>query len=293
MRTAQGKCAAVVLLLRYAPDFTVEHARAALAELDPRWLQRPAEDADPTIREAFRIALQVQPVVCKVLTTDAVVGDVDEAIKLYRLANAAQDTAHVNRAILLLGQRAGKGQMLDGEPLALVVADLLSRQGNHNEAEAWFRRAHEEHPDDPRAALRLAARAEGGARFALLREAYARGERTHSFLRQLAREASQQGEGLLALALLDELCAGEQFDAIDLENAVLRCIALERLEWAQQRLGKHAEVVAGEPRLQRLDLICELSANGMSPRAKDLARAWRESGAQDAFVESLLQKFGG
>jgi hypothetical protein len=183
--------------------------------------------------------------------------------------------------------------MLDGEPLALVVAELLSRQGNHNEAEAWYRRAHEEHPDDPRAALRLAARAEAEARFALLREAYARGERAPSFMRQLAREASQQGEGLLSLGVLDELCAGAQFDAIDLENAVLQCIALERLDWAQARLAKHAELVEGEPRLQRMALICELSANGMSERAKTLARAWRARGEQDPFVESLLQRFGG
>jgi tetratricopeptide (TPR) repeat protein len=291
MRTAQGRALADALTLHLAGELTETEARAALTELQLQWLPAPGEDASGTARLAHRCALLLQPELSRVLSASQS-GDVAEALKLYRLAEAAGDTENACRAILLLGSRAGPGELLDGQPLTLVVGRLLEQQGDATKAQAWYHRAHDEHPDDPRAALRLAALTQGSERFALLREAYARGERTGAFMRQLARAAATAGESLLALNVLDQLISTDSFDAIDLENAALQCLALERTDWALLRLRSHPEIVAREPRLQRLELICELSAHGMTARAQDLAAAWRARGEQDGLVESLLRRYG-
>ncbi len=293
MKTERGRLLADAMILHLAPLFTAEMARGALADMDHVWLNAPGANADDRDKLTHRLSKALQPAVCRVLTAENQTGTVNDALKLYRIANAAGDSVHARAAMLLLGKRAEKGAMLDGQPLAYAVAELLTQMNRPDEAEQWYRRAHDEHPDDPRAALRLADRTKGEARFALLREAYARGERSAAFMRQLARAAAQEGEGLLTLAVLDELCAGKEFDALDLENAALQCIALERTDWALERLARHADLVGSDGRLQRLDLICELSVNGLSPRAKELAAAWRTRGQKDPQVESLLQRFGG
>ncbi|MCC7508568.1 MAG: tetratricopeptide repeat protein [Planctomycetes bacterium] len=293
MKTERGRILADAMILHLAPLFTAEMAQAALTDLDHMWLAAPSPDTDDRDKLMHRLSKALQPAVCRVLTAENQAGTVNDALKLYRIANAAGDTVHARAAMLLLGKRAEKGAMLDGQPLAYVVAELLAQMNRPDEAEQWYRRAHDEHPDDPRAALRLADRTRDEPRFALLREAYARGERSAAFMRQLARAAAQEGEGLLTLAVLDELCAGKEFDALDLENAALQCIALEHTDWALERLARHADLVGSDARLQRLDLICELSVNGLSPRAKELAAAWRTRGQKDPQVESLLQRYGG
>ncbi len=293
METPQGKMLVDALLARHGPDFTAGNARDALAVMDPRWLEHPSDESDTHALQVYRLARLLQPVVCNLLTADDITGNVNEAMKLYRLARAAGDARNQDLALLLLGERAEAGAMLDDVPLAYAVAELLAQQGNSGAAREWYARAHTEHPDDPRATLRLAALAAGAERYALLREAYARGEREPAFLRALASEAARAGNDLLALALLDELCAGEEPSVDDIQAAVLQCLALERGDWALARLQRHTDVVMAAPALLRLDLICELSVNGLSDRARTLARSWRERGEKDAFVESLLQRFGG
>lgn len=293
MQSERGRLLADALLLRTAPQFTVENARATLADFDHTWMLKPAEGADAREQLTYRVCAMLQPVICRLLTAPDQRGTVDDALKLYRIASAAGDEIHARAAIVQLGQRADKGAMLDGQPLAYVIAEQFEKMGRRDDAITWFKRAHDEHPDDPRPTLRLADFAASAERYGLLRQAYARGERSAGFMRLLAREASNQGHGLLALAVLDELCAGAGFTALDLENAVLACIALDRTDWALTRLSQHADLVAGEPSLQRLDLICELSAHGLSARAKELATAWRSRGIKDPLLESLLQRFGG
>ena len=43
----------------------------------------------------------------------------------------------------------------------------------------------------------------------------------------------------------------------------------------------------------RIDLICELAQNGLSDRAKELAKSYGKRGTEDPYIESLLQRFGG
>lgn len=293
MLTERGRLLADALLLRTAPDFTAANARAALADFDHLWMHKPAEGADAREQLTHRVCAMLQPVVCRLLTAEHERGTVDDALKLYRIASIAGDEIHARAAIVQLGKRAEKGAMLDGQPLAYVIAEQFEKMNRREEAQHWYQRAHDEHPDDPRATLKLAGFAKGEQRFALLRQAYARGERDPAFMRTLALAASDEGEGLLALALLDELCSGRGFSAKDLEDAVLQCLALDRAEWALSRLARNADLVAGDAGLQRLDLICELSVNGLSARAKELAAAWRQRGQKDPLVESLLQRYGG
>jgi hypothetical protein len=234
---------------------------------------------------------RLQPAVCEALLAPGAGGDSDEALAVYRLANAAGDADRANRALIVLGERAQAGTLIDGEPLPLVVGDLLAGQGKAKEADAWFVRAMYEQPEDPRPVLRLVhSRSE---RFDLCREAYLRGERGLGFMRIFAEEAAKKGDDLLSLKLLDEICATDSFGATDLQNAVLACISMGHADWAIKRLADHAELAAGEPRLQRLELICELSLNGLSERAKQLAKDWRARGEADPFVEGLLKRYGG
>lgn len=293
MNSARGRALADALRLRFGPGLTEGEALAALADIEPAWLLQPDEEAEPVVHQVRRIAQLLQPELCRLLVHEAAPGGVPEAIKLFRLARNAGDDEYAEAALLQLGERAEPGAMLDDVPLPYVIAEMLQQQGRTEDAIAWLRRAHEQHPDDPRAALILARHAEGAERFSLLRQAYARGAREADFVRMLAESAARQSEPLLALALLDELIASGNFEPADLETAALQCLALERTDWALTRLQSHAELVAAEASLQRLELICELSANGLTARAQDLAAAWRERGEEDAFVEGLLRRFGG
>ncbi|MBX3474581.1 MAG: hypothetical protein KF754_09375 [Planctomycetes bacterium] len=286
--SARLYCLGVIRRQRGA--LSVEQARAALADLDVLWLARPAADADDAAQMRHRLAAALTPVVCNALLYELTGASAAEALALYRLAAAAGDEAAVKQAILLLGQRAEKGSMLDGQPLALRVGDLLRDQRKTPEAVAWYKRALEDHPEDTRAALRLAEHVPG-AKLDYLREAYARGERAGAVVLEFAGALSAAGDNLAALAVLDQLCAAEPVE-LHIERAALTCLALERPDWAQARIAKVPEL-ASQAALQRLDLICELQRNGLSDRARVLARAWRERGAPDAFLEGLLKRYGG
>jgi hypothetical protein len=293
MGTAGGRLLCSAVLQRHATLFTVEFARDALADLDLEWLSQPPEDAEAGEVLLHGLARRLQPAICETLLKPIVNGDADEALAIYRLASAVGDKERANRALIVLGERAEKGAMLDGEPLPLVVGDLLSKQGNLPEADSWYVRAMQEQPEDFRPVVRLLARKQGETRFDLCREAYTRGARGVGFLRLFAKVAAEHGDDLLALSLLDEIVAGAEYDALDLQNAVLMCMSLGHTDWALQRLHDHADLIEGEPVLQRLELICELSQNGLSFRAKQLAKSWRARGEKDPYVESLLKRYGG
>ncbi|MCB9932498.1 MAG: hypothetical protein H6841_03660 [Planctomycetes bacterium] len=293
MATPEGRCLCSAVIVRHATLFSFEQAREALKDLDPAWLDVPAMDAEPRVQLTHLLAQRLQPAVCETLLKEAAGGDADEALAVYRLAAAAGDSERANLALLALGARAKPGALLDGEPLPLVVGDLLARQGKVADADRWFTRAMQEQPEDPRPVLRLLPRKQGVVLFDLCREAYTRGERSASFARLFAETAAKQGEDLLALKLLDELCGGSAFDALDIRNAVLLCVGLGRNDWALERLARHGDLVATEPALQRLELICELSQNGLSERARKLAAEWRARGEKDEFVEGLLKRYGG
>jgi tetratricopeptide (TPR) repeat protein len=292
MATPAGRSLATAMLLHFAGKLEVEQARQVLPDLDPAWLQKPAETAPEDRHLLHRVAGMLQPVVCRLLLAPGVTGTSDEALLAYRLSAAAGDESSTQESLLRLGERAQPGTMLDGKPLSIAVGELLQAQGRAQDAQTWFERALTEHPDDPRPALRLAERAEGERRFSLFREAYARGDRSRPLLRQLAAAAAANDDGLLALAMLDELCAGADPEAADLEAAALQCISLERADWALERLARHYKLVEASPALQRLDLLCELSVHGMSERAAGLASAWRARGEKDEYLEGVLKRFG-
>ncbi|MCA8915908.1 MAG: hypothetical protein KDB90_10895 [Planctomycetes bacterium] len=292
MDTAEGRCLCSAMIEQHSVLFTIDQARAALRDLSPAWLPEPGAEADEHARLVHDIAERLQPVVCETLLKPVAGGDADEALNVYRLAEAAGDSDRANRALLVLGDRAKPGALLDGEPLPLVVGDLLVSQDKPTEADKWFVRAMQEQPNDPRPVVRLLSRKSGVGRFDLCREAYARGERSTGFMRTFAQAAASQGDDLLALSVLDEVCASADYDAVDLQNAVLQCISLGRTDWGLRRLADHADIAGGEPSLQRLDLICELSVNGLSSRARELATSWRARGESDSFVESLLKRYG-
>lgn len=285
---ARVLCLAVIRQHRGA--LSVEHARAGLADISPAWFAAPVEAAPEAEKLRYRVSVFLQPTVCNALLYDVAGATAAEALALYRLAAAGGDEPALKQALLLLGQRAERGALLDGEPLALKVGDLLRDQKKPADALAWYKRALADHPDDPRPALRL-AESQPAQQAVYLRQAYARGERAPAFLARLATAMAGEGNQLGALAILDELCRLEPL-AQNVEMAVLTCLALERPDWAQKRMADYADS-AKSPQLQRLDLICELQRNGLSERARTLAKAWRESGTKDPFVESLLQRFGG
>ncbi|MBE7492135.1 MAG: hypothetical protein HS108_10320 [Planctomycetes bacterium] len=272
-----------------AGALSVELARRALADIDLAWLADPGTDAPPEAVLRHELARTLQPVVCNALLYDLAGATAAEALALYRLAAGAGDEAAVKQALLLLGKRAEKGALLDGQPLALRVGDLLRDMNKPQEAAAWYLRALEDHPDDPRPALRLAA-LQPGSKLAHLREAYARGERAATVMLELAGALSAARDDLAALAVLDQLCLAEPHP-VHLQAAVLVCLALERPDWAQQRLARQPEVKS--PELTRLDLICELQRFGLSDRARELAKTWRATGGADPFVEGLLKRYGG
>jgi hypothetical protein len=293
MNTPEGRLLCSGVILQHARLFSIDQARAALRDLNVEWLAPPAPDADAATLLRHNLALRLQPEVCETLLKPAAGGDADEALRVYRLANAAGDIERANRALVVLGERAPKGQLIDGEPLPLVVGDLLTRQGKAADADPWFYRAMDEHPDDPRPVVRLLSRRQGAGRLELCREAYLRGEREIGFMRLFAKSAAEAGDDLLSLKLVDEICASESFDAVDVQNAMLQCMSLGRCDWALARFETHRELAGTEPALQRLELICELSLNGYSARAKQLGAAWRQRGEVDEFMDGLLKRYGG
>lgn len=293
METPEGRLLCSAVTNRHATLFTVGHAREALADFNIDWLEQPGEEASSRELLLHDVATRMQPVICETLLKPIAGGNSDEALAIYRLAAAANDEERANRALLALGERAAKGAMLDGQPLPLVVGDLLVSQQKLTEADKWYFRAMDEHPEDPRPVVKVAMRRAGETQFDLCREAYTRGERSLGFMRVFAQSAAEQKQDLLALSILDELVALGDFDAMDLQNAVLMCISLGRNDWALKRLADSGDITAGEPALQRLDLICELSVNGLSARAQQLAEDWRERGEEDPFIESLLRRYGG
>ena len=293
METPEGRLLCSAVTEQHATLFTVTQARDALADFNLDWLLAPAEEVEPRELLLHEIATRMQPVICETLLKPVAEGNADEALAVYRLASAVSDEERANRALIALGERAAKGAMLDGMPLPLAVGDLLVSQNKLSEADRWFSRAMDEHPEDARPVVRLAMRRNGEAQFDLCREAYTRGERSKGFMRVFAQSAAQQKEDLVSLNLLDELVELGDFDAVDLQNAVLTCILLGRTDWGLARLAKQQDITAGEPGLQRLDLICELSVNGYSTRAQQLAKTWRARGEEDPFVESLLRRYGG
>jgi len=292
-------CDAIVI--RYGATFTPDLARRALQDLDWHWLADPEapdapdpDDADARRAELLhRVATMVALPVCRAMIVETVNATPEETLKLYRIARAAGDDHLAGLALELLGSRARPGTLIDGEPLSLAVGDLLLSQGRFEDADRWFTRAQTEHPDDPRPVLRRVVRARGAEAYALLREAYARGERALGFMRTLVQAAREQGQPLVALALLDELTAESAFDPEDLESAVLVCIELGRADWGLKRLAPHGDLVRSQASLLRLDLLLELSEHGMTPRARDLARAWRAREQSDPLLEGLLRRYGG
>ncbi len=285
---ARVLCLAVIR--QHRGGLSVEHARIGLADINLGWFSPPGENATEADQLMHRLAAFLQPTICNALLYDVAGADAAEALSLYRLAAAGSDEPALKQALLLLGQRAQRGALLDGQPLALKVGDLLRDLKKPAEALAWYKRALADHPDDPRPALRLAEALPAEAA-TFLRQAYARGEREPAFLARLATAMAGEGNQLGALAVLDELCRLEPL-AQNVEMAVLTCLALERPDWAQKRIADNADS-AKSPLLQRLDLICELQRNGLSERARTLAKAWRAGGDKDPFVENLLQRYGG
>jgi tetratricopeptide (TPR) repeat protein len=291
MESPEGRLMCDVLLLRFGRTFTPTLARQALQELEVAWLEEAPEDDDAAALRRRMAELLAVPI-CRAMIVETVEATHAETLKLYRLAQAVGEDTLAALALELLGRRASRGQMLDGVPLSLAVGELLMAQGRDNDAQEWFRRAMRDHPGDARPVMRLIERAEPPADYPLLREAYARGERSLGTMRLLAARAAEAGDVLAALAVLDELCQGSAFDADDLEAAVLLCLELNRPEWGLERLAQHAELVRSQGSLLRLDLLLELSVHGLSERAQGLAQAWRRRGESDPMLEGLLRRHG-
>lgn len=293
MDTPEGRILCTAILQRFQALFTVDQAREALKDFDLRWLVPPGDEAEAREALVHDLAVRLQGPLCETLLKPIAGGDADEAMNVFRLARAAGDEERTSRALLMLGERAAPGAMIDNEPLALVVGELLLEQDKPAEADNWFKRAMDDHPEDPRPVMRLLPRRAGEARLALMREAYARGERSLGFMRLLATSVAEAGEGLAALALFDQILRRDDFEDRDLQQAVLQCLALGRTDWALGRLREHGEFVVGDAGLERLELICELSENGLSARAQDLGESLRGRGEMDAFTENLLRRHGG
>lgn len=292
-KTLEGKDARLAcsaMLLRCNGKLDADQARDALADLDLTWFGAGANpDTRPIMEPAARL---LAPAICTALLDATARGDAPEAARVLDLALAASLAPQADRALLVLAERAEKGATYRNEPLALVVAKLLLKRGDKPAATQWFKRAMEEFPDHWQSALDFAATVEDSAqKRALYEAAYARGCRTPDFLRSLARMEAQAGAGAAALAALDDILALESVTMGDVRDAALLCLSLERPRWAQERIA--ASKFAKEPELLRLDLICELALNGLSERAKELAKAYGKRGNEDPYIESLLQRFGG
>lgn len=287
---AHARTAISAVLLRCLGKFDPRQAREALADLDVAWFggeSRP--DIRPLMAPAARL---LAAAICAALLDPAARGDAAEAARLLDLADAAKDNASAVKALLLLGERAEKGATLRQEPLAYAIAKLMLKRGDKASAAQWFKRAMAEFPDHWPSALDFAhATEDNSQRRTLYEAAYARGCRTPSFLRELARAEAAAGENVAALAALDELLALEIATAGDVKDAALVCLTLEKPKWAQERIA--ASKFAQEPELLRFDLICELAQNGLSDRAKELAKSYGKRGTEDPYIESLLQRFGG
>lgn len=291
---ANSRAAVSAIILRSEGALDSRQAREALADLDlALFAPPPSPDPQPDIRAVLAPAAKLlAPAICAALLDPRARGDAAEAARLLDLAYASKDAASADKALLLLGERAEKGALYKEEPLAYVVAKLLLKRGDKGQAAQWFKRAMSEFPDHWQSALDFAnATEDTGQKRALYEAAYARGCRTPAFLRELARSEAQAGENVAALAALDEVLSLEIATMADVRDAALLCLSLERPKWAQERIA--ASKFAQEPEVLRIDLICELAQNGLSERARELAKTYGKRGSEDPYIESLLQRFGG
>jgi hypothetical protein len=291
---AHARTAISAIILRSEGTLDARRAREALADLDLAWLaEAPPRDPAPDTRAILAPAAKLlAPAICAALLDPDARGDAGEAARLLDLAFAAKDAASADKALLLLGERAEKGALYKEEPLAYVVAKLSLKRGDKVAAAQWFKRAMVEFPDHWQSALDFANATDDAAKKRpLLEAAYARGCRTPAFLRELAKVEAVAGENVAALAALDEVLTLEIATAGDVKDAALLCLALEKPKWAQERIANSR--FAQEPELLRLDLICELAQNGLSDRARELAKTYGKRGTDDPYIESLLQRFGG
>lgn len=287
---ADTRAAISAVLLRIEGKLDAARAREALSDLDLAWF---AGDSRPDIRPIMAYAAKLlAPAICAALLDPAARGNAAEAARVLDLAFAAKDAASADKALLLLAERAEKGAIYRDEPLAYVVARLLLKRGDKAASAQWFKRAMAEFPDHWPSALDFANAVEDSAqKRALYEAAYARGCRTPEFLRALARMEALAGDNVAALTALDEVLALEFATMADVRDAALLCLTLEQPRWAQERIA--ASKFGKEPEMLRLDLICELTLNGLSERAKELAKAYGKRGSDDPYIESLLQRFGG
>ena len=295
LNSLHSRAAISAVILRCNGSLDVRQAREALADLQTEWFSAavPNAGSETGIREVMRPVVRLlQPAICRTLMAADARGDATESARLLDLATASNDQVAAEKALLLLGERAEKGALYKNQLLSLAVASMLLRKGDKTNAALWFKRAMQEAPDDWSASLSLAELAEDAEeKRRLLATTYARGCRGPEFLRDLARRQALAGESLSALALLDDLNAQDTATIEDAEAAALLCLSLDRAKWAQERIAR-SRFKEGRA-LLRLDLIAELSLNGLSDRAKDLTRSYGLRGQDDPYIESLLQRFGG
>ncbi|MHC4841904.1 MAG: hypothetical protein ACYTDT_13280 [Planctomycetota bacterium] len=289
MITERGRLLVAAWLVHFGVGMKPDRLRELLAEFDASWRLEPA-DGNETDIERARAANLVFPYMCDQLL--AASGTAEEALTLFKLANLSKDKKRSEAALLALGERAQPRATLDGEPLALRIAENFFEQKLKAKAVEWWKRALSEFPENSTPALRLSTYGPKTERDAMLFEAYRRGDHGHTVLRRIIEHYLKAGDQLAALAIYDELCE-EAPDPVDLQGAVLLCLEMGKTEWALARLTEQSDVVNSEPALQRLDLICELQTNGYSERAAQLAEAWRETNPKDPWLKGLLERHGG
>lgn len=273
--------------LQMTGTLTETEARSMLADFNPMWLVEPPEDTPRSEFVVYETATFVLGHLMSALLASETGGAV-EALKLYRLAESADDADRAKQALALLNARVQPGAVENGVPVAMTIGDTLVAEGREIEAISWFQRAFDEFPDDPRPALRLAklVATKDAPRF--WQAAYVRGDRDPTTLRHVVAAYNADGEHLAALAIADELLETKSATTDDVRNTALLCLTLGRVDWALARIRANPDDA-----LLRLELICELSENGLSDTAQELAAKWRETGTNDTFVDELLRRHGG
>lgn len=289
METAEGELLVTAWQVHFAASLSTEQLRKTLGFFKADWL-KGIETDDEAAEAIHRAAKVVYPYLLDQLVKEE--GTAAEALKMFKLARVAKDKARTEAALLALGKRAEPKAMLEGEPLAWQIAENFFEQKMLPNAIEWWKRTLDEFPEDTRPALRLSIHGDSSNRHAMLLEAYRRGDHSAYVIRRMVDYNLAANSPLLALALLDELCE-ESADAVDLQDSVLLCLEMGKVEWALARLANHSDTVASEPALKRLELICELQANGLSDRAVELASVWRATNPDDTWLKDLLERHGG
>ncbi|MDC1142082.1 hypothetical protein OAU50_03250 [Planctomycetota bacterium] len=289
MTTEPGRVLVGAWLIHFGVGIKIKPLRSLLDEFDAAWCSEPL-DGNEADEELGRAANVLWPYMCDQLLSAG--GNAEEALRLFQLATTAEDSARAEAALLALGERAEPGAMMDGEPLAWRIAGKFAEQKMMTKAVEWWTKTLNEFPKDPRPALKLSDHGPASERSKMLSEAYRRGDHSALVIHRLIDGHLQSGNQLGALALYDELCE-ESADPIDLQNCTLLCLEMGKVDWALERLSAHSETVATEPSLQRLELICELQANGLGERAQKLADAWRATNPDDPWLKNILERHGG